>query len=49
VLHAVHKETERSFVKVQQYAYTANLIDFSCCIIFVFAVAVESASLQKYT
>jgi hypothetical protein len=43
VLHAVLEETERAFVKVEQYTYTVTLLDFACCIIVVFAVAAEAA------
>jgi hypothetical protein len=43
VLHAVLEETERAFVKVQQYTYTAALLDVACCIVTSFAVAVEAA------
>ena len=32
MLHAVLEETERAFVKVEQYTYTVALIDVACCI-----------------
>jgi hypothetical protein len=30
VLHAVLEETERAFVKVQQYTYTVTVFDVAC-------------------
>jgi hypothetical protein len=45
VLHAVVEETERAFVKVEQYTYTVALMDVACCIVAVFAIAEETASI----
>jgi hypothetical protein len=42
VLHFVLEETERAFVKVEQYTCTAALIDVACCVVVLFAVAVET-------
>jgi hypothetical protein len=39
MLHAVLEETERAFVKVQQYTYTVAHIDGPCLIVALFAVA----------
>jgi hypothetical protein len=48
VLHAVHEETERASVKVQQYTYTVTHIDIACWIVVAFAVAEEAAPVVIY-
>jgi hypothetical protein len=46
MLHAVLEETERAFVKVEQYTYTVTHIDAACCIVYGFAIAAEAAFIR---
>jgi hypothetical protein len=48
VRHVVLEETERAFVKVQQYTYTVALVDDACCIVVLFAVAPEAAISREH-